>query len=77
MKHDESLKTMLPKSLLPLLTALLIAPAAVPLLPATVRAQMTTETDAAALLEEANRLLSQGIEQYQVSQFREALLSWE
>ncbi|WP_204153422.1 tetratricopeptide repeat protein [Leptolyngbya sp. CCY15150] len=61
------------KSLLPLLTALLIAPAAVPLLPATVRAQTTTETDAATLLEEANRLFQQGIEQLQLSQYQEAL----
>ncbi len=38
------------KSLLPLLTTLLIAPATVPLLPtALVRAQTVTEMDAAAL----------------------------
>ena len=65
------------KSLLPLLTALLIAPAAVPLLPATVRAQTTTETDAAALLEEADRLYQQGLEQFDTSQFQAALDSWQ
>jgi hypothetical protein len=56
MNVTEILETMLPKSLLPLLTALLIAPAVVPLLPATVCAQTTTGTNAAALLEEADRL---------------------
>ncbi|MBF2090290.1 MAG: tetratricopeptide repeat protein [Synechococcales cyanobacterium K44_A2020_017] len=66
------------KSLLPLLTALLIAPAAVPLLPtAPVCAQTSsTEAEATALLDEANRLLQQGIDQYYVSQFQEALQSW-
>ena len=66
------------KSLLPLLTALLIAPATVPLLPtAPVRAQTTTETDATALLEEGDRLLEQGTQQYQRNQFQEALQSFQ
>ncbi|MGB3516852.1 MAG: CHAT domain-containing tetratricopeptide repeat protein [Elainellaceae cyanobacterium] len=66
------------KSLLPLLTALLIAPAAVPLLPtAPVRAQTAAETDAAALLEEAARLIQQGNQQFSVSQLQEALQSYQ
>ncbi len=66
------------KSLLLLLTALLIAPAAVPLLPtAPVRAQTTTESDAAALLEEGGRLYEQGLQQFNTSQFREAIASLE
>ncbi len=35
------------------------------------------ETEAAAHLAEADRLLQQGAQQYQVSQFREALQSWQ
>ncbi|MGB3495143.1 MAG: tetratricopeptide repeat protein [Elainellaceae cyanobacterium] len=66
------------RTFLSLLTSLLIAPAVVPLLTtALVYAQTTTETDAAALLVEANHLLYLGIQQYQISQFQEALQSWD
>ncbi|WP_204154606.1 tetratricopeptide repeat protein [Leptolyngbya sp. CCY15150] len=69
------------KTFLPLLTSLLVMPvslSAVLLLTARAEAQVTVaQTDAAALLEEGDRLLQQGIQQLQVSQFQEALQSWQ
>ena len=65
--------------LLSLLTSLLVMPAAVVLLPSVpVEAQVTVaQTDAAALLDEGDRLLQQGVQQYQVSEFQAALQSWQ
>ncbi|WP_204153574.1 tetratricopeptide repeat protein [Leptolyngbya sp. CCY15150] len=69
------------KTFLPLLTSLLVVPVSlfVVLLPASrAEAQVTVaQMDAAALLVGANRLLQQGIQQYQVSQFQSALQSWQ
>ena len=66
------------KSLLPLLTALLIAPAAVPLLPtAPIRAQNTTETDATVLLAEADRLIQLGRQHYRDAQYEAAFAVWQ
>ncbi|MEO1145380.1 MAG: CHAT domain-containing tetratricopeptide repeat protein [Cyanobacteria bacterium J06638_22] len=73
---------MKPYSLLSVLSSLLLlsiaAPAAVVLLPEPTTAQEapSSETDAARFAE-AVRLFQQGIQQYQVSQFREALVSWQ
>ena len=80
MDVNEKPQAMNTKSL-PLLFSLLVMPAAVSvvLLPTTqAEAQVTVaQTDAAELLEEANRLLEQGIEQFSVSQFQEAFQSYQ
>ena len=73
---------MKPHTLLSLFSPLLLLAVAVPavtVFPERTLAQETPslDTDAAVLLDEADRLLQQGLQQYRVSQFREALQSLE
>ena len=74
---------MKPYSLLSVLSSLMLlsiaAPTTVVMLPGPTTAQevLSYETDAAVCIKEADRLIQHGIQQYRVSQFREALASWQ
>ena len=68
------------KLLLPLLTSLLVMPTAISVVLPIARAEAlvtVTQTNASALLDEANRLMDSGSQLYQDGQYQDALMSWQ